>query len=121
MLGANLHKAAVSPHTDTLPVSSCAVPLSPPRPPGPALCQHTPPPHPHPRGKWSSASKEEVEAEMAKGTPFCYRFRVPPNKEVRGGRRRVRQQLLLHWQTAGVSGWVGAFSGGGRKLQLHPY
>jgi hypothetical protein len=35
------------------------------------------------RGKWSSASKEEVEAEMAKGTPYCYRFRVPPNKEVR--------------------------------------
>lgn len=32
------------------------------------------------RGKWSSASKEEVEAEMAKGTPYCYRFRVPPNK-----------------------------------------
>lgn len=36
------------------------------------------------RGKWSSASKEEVEAEMAKGTPYCYRFRVPANKEVRG-------------------------------------
>lgn len=34
------------------------------------------------RGKWSSASKEEVEAEMAKGTPYCYRFRVPPNKEL---------------------------------------
>jgi hypothetical protein len=34
------------------------------------------------RGKWSSASKEEVDAEMAKGTPFCYRFRVPANKEV---------------------------------------
>jgi hypothetical protein len=36
------------------------------------------------RGKWSSASKEEVEAEMAKGTPYCYRFRVPPNKVSRG-------------------------------------
>lgn len=35
------------------------------------------------RGKWSKASKEEVEAEMAKGTPYCYRFRVPANKEVR--------------------------------------
>jgi hypothetical protein len=32
------------------------------------------------RGKWSSASKDEVEAEMAKGTPYCYRFRVPANK-----------------------------------------
>eukprot|EP00879_Flechtneria_rotunda_P020771 GHRR01021864.1.p1 GENE.GHRR01021864.1~~GHRR01021864.1.p1 ORF type:complete len:448 (+),score=164.27 GHRR01021864.1:350-1693(+) len=33
------------------------------------------------RGKWPSASKEEVDAEMAKGTPYCYRFRVPSNKE----------------------------------------
>eukprot|EP00879_Flechtneria_rotunda_P014958 GHRR01015628.1.p1 GENE.GHRR01015628.1~~GHRR01015628.1.p1 ORF type:complete len:230 (+),score=73.31 GHRR01015628.1:297-986(+) len=32
------------------------------------------------RGKWPSASKEEVDAEMAKGTPYCYRFRVPSNK-----------------------------------------
>lgn len=29
------------------------------------------------RGKWASASKEEVDAELAKGTPHCYRFRVP--------------------------------------------
>eukprot|EP00878_Enallax_costatus_P001066 GHUV01001203.1.p1 GENE.GHUV01001203.1~~GHUV01001203.1.p1 ORF type:complete len:561 (+),score=128.11 GHUV01001203.1:107-1789(+) len=33
------------------------------------------------RGKWASASKEDVEAEMAKGTPYCYRFRVPKHKE----------------------------------------
>ena len=28
-------------------------------------------------GKWATASEEEVDAEMAKGTPFVYRFRVP--------------------------------------------
>jgi glutamyl-tRNA synthetase len=31
------------------------------------------------RGKWATASSEEVAAEMAKGTPYCYRFRVPKN------------------------------------------
>ncbi|KAL4538795.1 hypothetical protein Ndes2526B_g02924 [Nannochloris sp. 'desiccata'] len=31
------------------------------------------------RGKWATASAEEVAAEMAKGTPYCYRFRVPKN------------------------------------------
>jgi glutamyl-tRNA synthetase len=34
------------------------------------------------RGKWASASAEEVAAEMAKGTPCCYRFRVPAGREV---------------------------------------
>ena len=29
------------------------------------------------RGKWADATPEEVQAEMDKGTPFCYRFRVP--------------------------------------------
>ncbi len=29
------------------------------------------------RGKWSTASKEEVDAMMATGAPYCYRFRVP--------------------------------------------
>lgn len=33
-------------------------------------------------GKWARASAEAVEAEMAKGTPFCFRFRVPANKTV---------------------------------------
>ena len=28
-------------------------------------------------GKWAKATQEEVDAEKAKGTPFCYRFRVP--------------------------------------------
>jgi hypothetical protein len=44
------------------------------------------------RGKWSSASKEEVEAEMAKGTPYCYRFRVPANKVREGGASSSQQQ-----------------------------
>lgn len=35
------------------------------------------------RGKWATASKEEVEAEMAKGTPYCYRFRVPKNEIIK--------------------------------------
>jgi glutamyl-tRNA synthetase len=34
------------------------------------------------RGKWATASKEEVEEELKKGTPCCYRFRVPPGEEV---------------------------------------
>jgi glutamyl/glutaminyl-tRNA synthetase len=34
------------------------------------------------RGKWARASADEVAAELAAGTPFCYRFRVPPNKDV---------------------------------------
>ncbi|KAB1209870.1 Glutamate--tRNA ligase, chloroplastic/mitochondrial [Morella rubra] len=28
-------------------------------------------------GKWASATDEEVEEELAKGTPYTYRFRVP--------------------------------------------
>jgi glutamyl-tRNA synthetase len=28
-------------------------------------------------GKWSSATDEEVEEELKKGTPYTYRFRVP--------------------------------------------
>ncbi|KAF3320123.1 glutamate--tRNA ligase [Carex littledalei] len=28
-------------------------------------------------GKWATASEAEIEAELAKGTPFTYRFRVP--------------------------------------------
>ena len=33
-------------------------------------------------GKWASASAAEVEAEMAKETPYVYRFRVPKDREV---------------------------------------
>ncbi|KXZ47875.1 hypothetical protein GPECTOR_32g488 [Gonium pectorale] len=35
------------------------------------------------RGKWASASKEEVEEAMAKGLPYCYRFRVPSNVDIK--------------------------------------
>lgn len=28
-------------------------------------------------GKWASATDEEVLEELAKGTPYTYRFRVP--------------------------------------------
>lgn len=28
-------------------------------------------------GKWASATDEEVQEELAKGTPYTYRFRVP--------------------------------------------
>lgn len=34
------------------------------------------------RGPWAAASKEEVEAKMASGTPYCYRFRVPKGQTV---------------------------------------
>eukprot|EP00195_Chlamydomonas_chlamydogama_P008719 CAMPEP_0202895532 /NCGR_PEP_ID=MMETSP1392-20130828/4706_1 /ASSEMBLY_ACC=CAM_ASM_000868 /TAXON_ID=225041 /ORGANISM="Chlamydomonas chlamydogama, Strain SAG 11-48b" /LENGTH=557 /DNA_ID=CAMNT_0049580563 /DNA_START=37 /DNA_END=1710 /DNA_ORIENTATION=- len=34
------------------------------------------------RGKWATASHEEVEAMKATGAPYCYRFRVPKNQEV---------------------------------------
>lgn len=28
-------------------------------------------------GKWATASDEEMQEELAKGTPYTYRFRVP--------------------------------------------
>lgn len=28
-------------------------------------------------GKWTTATNEEVQEELAKGTPYTYRFRVP--------------------------------------------
>lgn len=28
-------------------------------------------------GKWASASETQVQDELAKGTPYTYRFRVP--------------------------------------------
>eukprot|EP00884_Botryococcus_braunii_P019045 jgi/Botrbrau1/5824/Bobra.0366s0009.1 len=34
------------------------------------------------RGKWAKASPQEVEEEMKKGTPYCYRFRVPLDRDV---------------------------------------
>lgn len=35
------------------------------------------------RGKWASASAEEVAEAMAKGMPYCYRYRVPKNQEIK--------------------------------------
>lgn len=35
------------------------------------------------RGKWASASAEEVEAMKASGAPYCYRFRVRPDQEIK--------------------------------------
>ncbi|GJP41602.1 hypothetical protein CLOM_g1256 [Closterium sp. NIES-68] len=34
-------------------------------------------------GKWATASEEEVAAELAKGTPHSFRFRVPANKVIK--------------------------------------
>lgn len=33
-------------------------------------------------GKWGSASQAEIDAELEKGTPFTYRFRVPQEGSV---------------------------------------
>lgn len=33
-------------------------------------------------GKWAGASAEEVQAELDKGTPHCYRFRVDRGRDV---------------------------------------
>ncbi|PNH06735.1 Glutamate--tRNA ligase, chloroplastic/mitochondrial, partial [Tetrabaena socialis] len=35
------------------------------------------------RGKWATASQAEVEATMATGLPYCYRFRVPSNEDIK--------------------------------------
>ncbi|PNW80349.1 hypothetical protein CHLRE_07g313700v5 [Chlamydomonas reinhardtii] len=35
------------------------------------------------RGKWARATAAEVEAAKAQGLPYCYRFRVPSNQEVK--------------------------------------
>lgn len=51
-------------------------------------------------GKWARASADDVAAEMAKGTPFCYRFRVPPNKTV-VVRDLVRGDVTFNTNTLG--------------------
>lgn len=33
-------------------------------------------------GKWGTASDAEIEAEIAKGTPYTYRFRVPQDGSI---------------------------------------
>ena len=35
------------------------------------------------RGKWASASKEEVESRKASGMPYSFRFRVPKVRSAR--------------------------------------
>ena len=35
------------------------------------------------RGKWNKATAEEVQEAKDAGIPFCYRYRVPPGKQVR--------------------------------------
>lgn len=61
-------------------------------------------------GKWAHATDEEVEEELAKGTPYTYRFRVP--KE---GRLQIhdliRGEVILfskfHWmQNSNVFVWL---------------
>ncbi|CAI5493067.1 unnamed protein product [Closterium sp. Naga37s-1] len=53
-------------------------------------------------GKWARASEDEVAAELAKGTPHSFRFRVPPNKLikindlVRGEVRIARGVVCIH-------------------------
>lgn len=42
------------------------------------------------RGKWASASAEEVAAMAATGAPCCYRFRVPKVRACAGARARPR-------------------------------
>jgi len=54
-------------------------------------------------GKWASARDEEVEEELAKGTPYTYRFRVPKgslkiNDLIRGEVSSFHNfQIFLHF------------------------
>lgn len=34
-------------------------------------------------GKWATASEEEVQEELSKGTPCAFRFRVPKSGSVK--------------------------------------
>ena len=34
------------------------------------------------RGKWGHADQNEVDEMLAAGKPHCYRFRVPPNRNI---------------------------------------
>lgn len=51
-------------------------------------------------GRWARATAEQVEEEMAKGTPYCFRFRVPPNKTV-VVRDLVRGDVTFNTDTLG--------------------
>jgi glutamyl-tRNA synthetase len=52
------------------------------------------------RGKWATASKEEVDAALAAGTPHCYRFRVPADEEVLIA-DQVRGEVRFHTSAVG--------------------
>jgi hypothetical protein len=52
------------------------------------------------RGKWASASAEEVADMMAKGEPHCYRFRVPKNQVV-----KIKVGAYEGWLGGRVGGW----------------
>ena len=53
------------------------------------------------RGRWASASEADVQKELAKGTPFAWRFRVPV------GRRIVLEDLIrgrVSWRCGAAIG-----------------
>ena len=55
-------------------------------------------------GKWATASEEEVQAELAKGTPYSYRFRVPANRVIKINdlvRGEVSEGAAPHWGDGG--------------------
>lgn len=52
------------------------------------------------RGKWASASKEEVEAAVAAGLQGCYRYRVPKNQEVKIN-DMIRGEVVWNTDTLG--------------------
>lgn len=53
-------------------------------------------------GRWATATEEEVQEELAKGTPFTYRFGVPKEGSlkisdlIRGEVSNVSIEVLLH-------------------------
>ncbi|CAI7829212.1 unnamed protein product [Closterium sp. NIES-54] len=51
-------------------------------------------------GKWARASEDEVAAELAKGTPHSFRFRVPPNKLIKIN-DLVRGEVVWNTDTLG--------------------
>lgn len=62
-------------------------------------------------GKWSSASQAEVDAELEKGTPYTYRFRVPQEGSVTIHdliRGEVRTAFICKFSCSILS-FIGAF------------
>ena len=52
------------------------------------------------RGPWARATKEQVDAALASGKPYCYRFRVPSNEIVKID-DRVRGDVSWNTDTLG--------------------